>query len=162
MRVQWLFMVWISLVCAGACASQPGCYRTAEAAAAQTGVRGVDGFRLEARRRDVFSGAVWATVKSCAHPERPGVLVMAAWGDLGPPRVIAEGEKPGLVLVAGARVTIVERDEAIRIEMPGVAQGSGVVGDWVRVRLLTLSEDGGERFVDGIVRASGVVEVAAR
>jgi hypothetical protein len=46
--------------------------------------------------------------------------------------------------------------------MQCVAQGSGIVGDRVRVRLLTLSANGGEQFLDGIVRSSGVVEMEAR
>ncbi len=154
----WLVLV-LGGVCAGARASEPGCYRTAEAAAAQTGIRGVDGFRLEGRQRDVFSGAVWATVKSCAHPERPGVLVMAA-GEIGRVgRGAASPVEAPMVLVAGARVTLVETDDNVRIQMPGVAQGSGVVGDRVRVRLLALTAEGGERFVDGIVRGRDVVEM---
>ncbi len=148
-------------VCGGAWASEPGCYRTAEAAAAQTGVRGVDGFRLEGRRRDVFSGAVWATVKSCAHPERPGVLIVAG-GDAPRVRAAPRAETPAMVLMAGAKVTLIEQDDAVRIEMQGVAQGSGAVGDRVRVRLVSVGGDGEERFVDGIVRGRDLVEVAAR
>jgi flagella basal body P-ring formation protein FlgA len=67
-----------------------------------------------------------------------------------------------MVLMAGAKVTLIEQDVAVRIETQGVAQGSGAVGDRVKVRLVTLSAEGGERFVDGIVRASDVVEMVAR
>ncbi len=158
----WLsWAMLMSGVCGGAWASEPGCYRTVEAAATQSGVRGVDGFRLEGRQRDVFSGAVWATVKSCTHPERPGVLVMAG-GDLVRVAGATRSEAAAMVLLAGAKVTLIQRDEAVRIEMQGVAQGSGAVGDRVRVRLLALTADGSERFVDGIVRGSDVVEVVTR
>ncbi len=156
--VWWMLMAG---VCGGAWASEPGCYRTVEEAAAQAGVRSVDGFRLDGRRRDVFSGVVWATVKSCAHPERPGVLVMTA-EDVALAGVAMRTEAPAMVMTAGTKVTLIARDPVARIEMQCVAQGSGIVGDRVRVRLLTLSANGGEQFLDGIVRSSGVVEMEAR
>jgi flagella basal body P-ring formation protein FlgA len=67
-----------------------------------------------------------------------------------------------MVMTAGTKVTLIARDPVARIEMQCVAQGSGIVGDRVRVRLLTLSANGGEQFLDGIVRSSGVVEMEAR
>ncbi len=160
MKLQWVCVLLTAGICGGAWASEPGCYKTVEAAAAQSGVRGVDGFRLEGRRRDIFSGAVWATVKSCAHPEHPGVLIMTGGDTVRAAR--APRDTPAMVLMAGAKVTLIEQDVAVRIETQGVAQGSGAVGDRVKVRLVTLSAEGGERFVDGIVRASDVVEMVAR
>jgi hypothetical protein len=151
--------LWAGL-CAGAWASEPACYLTADAAAAQSGVRGVDGFRLEGRQRDVFSGAVWATVRSCAHPERPGVLVMGA-GEVGRPGPGKVAEA-GMVLVAGTKVTLTQNEGVVHIEMQAVAQGSGAVGDRVRVRLLTVSPEGGERFAEGVVRGGHAVELVGR
>jgi hypothetical protein len=151
----------MAVVCGSAWASEPGCYRTVEAAAAQSGVRGVNGFRLEGRQRDVFSGAVWVTVKSCAHPEQPGVLVMAGT-DATRVAALPRHEAPALVVLAGAKVTLIQRDDVVQIQMQGVTQGSGGLGDRVKVRLLALGNDGTERFVDGIVRGSDVVEVVAR
>ncbi len=159
LKCGWLMLM--AGICGGAWASEPGCYRTAEAAAAQAGVRGVDGYRLEGRRRDVFSGAVWATVKSCAHPERPGIMVIVS-GEAGRSGVALKHDAAAMILLAGSKVTLVEMDDFVRIEMQGVAQGSGALGDRIKVRLVAVSADGGERFVDGIVRGSDWVEVAAR
>jgi flagella basal body P-ring formation protein FlgA len=85
-----------------------------------------------------------------------------AGGDLVRVAGATRSEAAAMVLLAGAKVTLIQRDEAVRIEMQGVAQGSGAVGDRVRVRLLALTADGSERFVDGIVRGSDVVEVVTR
>lgn len=161
MRLRLLWLVVMTAAFGSSWASEPGCYRTAEEAAAQAGVRGVDGFRLEGRRRDVFSGAVWATVRSCAHPERPGVLVIAG-GEIGGAGVATRIDAASIVLRTGAKVTLIEHDELVRIEMQGVAQGNGILGDRVRVRLMALSSDRGERFVEGIVRGADVVEMVAR
>jgi hypothetical protein len=161
MRIVLSVLLTMAGVCGGAWASEPGCYRTVEAAATQSGARGVAGFRLDSRQRDVFSGAVWVTVKSCAHPEQPGVLVMVGT-DATRVAALPRHEAPALVVLSGAKVTLIERDEVVRIEMQGVTQSSGSVGDHVKVRLLALGNDGTERFVDGIVRGSDVVEVVAR
>jgi hypothetical protein len=160
-------LVVLVAVSSGAWASEPGCYRTAEAAAVQVGVRGVDGYRLEGRRRDVFSGAVWSTVKSCQHPEQPGFLVMASavvgrFGTAMSVGMASRSEALALVLLAGAKVTVVQTDDVVRIEMNGVAQGSGAVGDRIRVRIVTANEEAEERFVEGIVRGSDVVELVTR
>ena len=161
MRIGTVCVVLLALAYGAARASEPVCYRTAEAAAMQIGVRGVDGFRLEGRERDVFSGVIWATVKSCTHPERPGVLMMAT-GAPGRAGVKATSEPAAMVLKAGTKVTLIETDGLVRIEMPGVAQGSGSVGDRIQIRLLTLSGEGSERFVHAIVRGGDVVEGVTR
>jgi flagella basal body P-ring formation protein FlgA len=75
---------------------------------------------------------------------------------------VSRSEAASLVLVAGSRVTLIQKDELVRIEMQGVAQGSGSVGDRVKVRLLTLSEDGGEQYAEGIIRGKDVVEMVTR
>jgi hypothetical protein len=175
--------VGLAMVLVGACGcawgSEPSCYRSSAEAAAQTGVRGVEGYRLETVRRDVFSGAVWATVKSCGHPERPGVMLLASVGtglgggiSVGMARRSEIAADRVLVMLAGTRVRFVETDENARMEMSAVAQSSGAVGDRVRVRLLPVSSDGGsdgatswassERFATGIVRSRDLVEMETR
>ncbi len=177
MRVRMVGVVVISLlwgVNRAASASEPSCYRTAEGAATQTGVRGVEGFRLEAVRRDAFSGVEWATVRSCAHPEWPGTLVLGSAWTSGSRLAARRGEIGGaraLVLLAGARVRLVETSGNVKLEMSGVAQGSGAIGDRVKVRMMPVSGDGtdagtswggSERFLTGVVRSSELVEVEAR
>jgi hypothetical protein len=72
-------------------------------------------------------------------------------------------------MLAGSRVRLVQTSDKVQMEMSGVAQESGAVGDRVRVRLLPLSSDGAlgeqtswassERFATGVVRSRNLVEV---
>ena len=162
-----LLYILLVITVSSAAASEPACYSTADAAAAQLGVRGASGFRLQGRQRDVFSGAVWSTIQSCQHPEQPAFLVLSS-GESGSvkqnaPSVKLEGRhNPALILLAGAQVTLVQVDDVTRIVMAGVAQGSGAVGDEVRVRIVAPTTDGNERFARGIVRSSKVVEVVTQ
>jgi len=169
--MRWMVGVIAGMMACGvARASEPSCYRSAAEAAAQVGVRGVEGYRLEAVRRDVFAGTVWAIVKSCGHPERPGVMVLTSLGTgmasgVGMTRPASQA----LVMLAGSRVRLVQTSENVQMEMSGVAQGSGAVGDRVRVRLVPVSLEGGageqaswatsERFATGVVRSRDLVEV---
>jgi hypothetical protein len=177
MRVKVFGVLVISVMCGvlrTASASEPSCYRTAQGAAAQTGVRGVQGFRLESVRRDVFSGVAWATVRSCGHPEWPGTLVMLSAGNAGGALGALAGRRSevapraALVLLAGARVQLVETSGSVRMEMSGIAQSSGAIGDRIRVRMVPVSGDGtdvgsswsaSERFLTGVIRSAGLVEV---
>ncbi len=177
MRVRMVGVLVISVMCGvmrWAAASEPSCYRTVGDAASQTGVRGVQGYRLETLRRDAFSGVEWATVRSCGHPEWPGTLVMlSAWssgGGLAGRRSEIAGAR-ALLMLAGTRVRLVETSGNVRMEMSGVAQGSAALGERVKVRMMPVSGDGtdsgtswagNERFLTGVVRGSELVEVDAQ
>lgn len=165
MRSEILFRALIIVCWAGGCrASEPVCFRTPADAVAQTGVRGVSGYWLESSNRDVYADTVWAVVKSCEHPERPGVVVFGGSG-LGPatlPHAQAQSSRTRL-LQAGARVQVVINDGLARLEMSGIALAGGAAGDPVRVRLIPSSaEQGTEQFATGVVRGSGTVEVVAK
>ena len=62
------------------------------------------------------------------------------------------------VVVAEMVVRVVRIEDNLRLEMAGVAQGSGGVGDAVRVRVGAAGE---ERFVEGVIRGEGLVELGA-
>lgn len=180
MRAKWMVGATLISVCmtVGAVASEPVCYTTADAAARQSGTRGVQGYRLEGMSRDVFSGVLWATVRSCEAPERPALLVpvpggAVAWvapslslAAFGRVRLAQDKE---LAVRAGAKVQVRQLSENIRLEMAAIALGSAAVGDSVRVRLIPAgggdgnqagaSWGGGERFATGVVTARNVVEV---
>jgi hypothetical protein len=178
-RLGWAGVLFAVGLCIGsASGSEPACYATEDAAAQQVGVRGVEGYRLESLRRDVFSGAWWATVRSCQHPEQPARLVLAgrtgaAHGDVlnaTSVSVAAPAERPMAVL-AGRRVLAVEVGAMARLEMSAIAQSSGRVGDRIRLRLLAISDVGAdsagswsapERFAVGVIRSSEVVEMEAQ
>ncbi len=163
MRVGGLVLVTV-LGGAKAWGSEPVCFRSPGEAAAQNGVRGVTGYRLESERRDVLAGTVWAVVRSCEHPERPAALVLAgvsmrARGAAGG----ANDRGRSLALLAGAKVRVVLSDDVSRIEMNGLAQGSGAVGERVLVRLMPPNAEPGarEQFATGVVRGAGLVEVGS-
>ena len=172
MRVQAALMVVIFGVVGSASGSEPSCYGSAADAVAQVGVRGVVGYRLEGTRRDLFSGALWATVRACGHPERPALLVMASVGSEFAPGLARQAEIRANVVTAGSRVRLVESDGNVRLEVSAIAQGNAAIGDRIRVRLVPVSSDSGlsggtswtanEQFATGIVRSRDVVEMEAR
>lgn len=165
MRSEFLLGALVIVCWASGCrASEPVCFRTPADAAEQTGVRGVSGYWLESANRDVYAGTVWAVVKSCEHPERPGVVVFGGLGQR--PAMSAHAEvqssRPRL-LQAGARVQVVIDDGLARLQMSGIALAGGAAGDPVRVRLIPASaEQGTEQFATGVVRGSGTVEVMTK
>src|ERR1700722_19179609 len=65
----------ILLLGVGACSAEVTCFRTPAQAAVQVGQQEGGGYRLEFVRADVFGRRSWASVKSCAHPEWPAVIV---------------------------------------------------------------------------------------
>ena len=167
MRIWILLGLMVSLGSQRCAASEPVCFRTPAEAAEQAGVRGTSGYRLESVRRDVYAGTVWAEVRSCEHPERPGVLVLgrvgqsaAVTGTAALHAVQVAVAPRTLVLQAGARVRLVLDDGVVRLETGAIALGSGAVGDEVRVRIVPVSEGaGGEQIATGVVRGAGLVEV---
>jgi D-serine deaminase-like pyridoxal phosphate-dependent protein len=142
-------------------AAERVCFRTPAEAAVEAGVADVQGFRLEATRRDVLAGTVWATVRSCAHPGEParwvfaaGLSSLARHGSERPRTSIAEA-----VMHAGTRVTLLLHGANVQVEATAVALENGVVGDRVRVRIVGTSAEAGERIAEGVVRDAKVVEV---
>ena len=166
MRVRIGGMLLVALLgCAKAWASEPVCFRSPGEAAAQNGVRGVTGYRLESQRRDVLAGTVWAVVRSCGHPERPATLVLAGAAVVRPAGLAAgvNDASRSLALLAGTKVRVVVHDDVSRIEMNGVAQGSGALGERVVVRLVPANAEPGapEQFATGVVCGASLVEVGS-
>ena len=101
-------------------------------------------------------------MRSCAHPEWPAVIVPAGGrasldAYLSADKTVA---KMGhMDVLAGRPVRVVMADAVTRLEMNGVAQNSGRVGDTVRVRILTPGNSGEEHFVDAVVRSPDVLEM---
>ena len=62
------------------------------------------------------------------------------------------------VVAIGAVVRVVRADVNVRLEMAGVAQESGAIGDAVRVRVGSADD---ARFVQAVVRGDGLVELEA-
>lgn len=136
------------------------CFRTANEAAAQLGRPGTEGFRLDTLRRDVFSGLTWATVSSCEHPERPKITVSSHDGvQVAVQAVTQQQENRKFLVRAGMKVRLVRVEETMRLELEGVAQANGVLGDRVRVKILSPYGVGEEKFVTGLIRSSALLEM---
>lgn len=148
----------VMLVGVGSCWAEGTCFRTVGQAAVQVGEAEGGGYRLVFVRVDPFGGRAWAGVRSCEHPEWPVVLVA---GRLEPSQVTVGTGGPTMShpdVVGGRRVRVVQSDAMVRMEMDGVAMGSGRIGDRVWVRIL--GADGGSgRLELGLVQGLGKLEV---
>ena len=155
---------WMVLLMTGAAwASEPphGCFKSVAEAVAVTHAFNGDaaaGFRVETLRRDVLHGTSWATVRSCEHPERPAAVV--AVQSLKQERA---GQAVDVVSVpvvrAGSEVRLIRTESNARLEMRGVTQANGAVGDRIAVRVLRTSEDGAVQMVMAVVRSADVLEM---
>jgi hypothetical protein len=159
-------------------ASEPphGCFRSIAEAAQQThsldpanlGPNGPasGGFRLEELRRDRMLNKRWAIVRSCDHPERPAMTVAMGLDDASQP-VATQASEPlqapsytAPVVRAGATVRLVGGNGNLHLEMTGVAQSNGALGQQIQVRLvsLTTNNEAAARILTGTVRSAGVLE----
>ena len=157
--------------------SEFSCYLTPDAAAAQQGPRSTGGFRLERMRRDLFSGATWASIRNCDHPEEPARLL------LGPAdAAIVSGQTTTqlagsttsprtLLVLAGSSVKVFGGTDQFRIEVAAIALFSGAVGDRVRVRVCrgagsvlassNPNESETEHYLTAVVRERDLLEWVA-
>ena len=162
-KLWWFAMLGVSGM---AFASEPPrtCFRSVAEAVAQThlleGVR-TDGlgFRVEDLQRDVLHGRDWAMVRSCEHPERPAVAV--AVGRITPLPDAAPAHSKAPLVLGGVEVRLVRLEANSRLEMRGVTQAAGALGDTVRVRVLRVGEDQSaeERMVLAVVRGADLLEM---
>ena len=159
MRIWVLFLV--------GCCCLPGraetaCFHSVREAALQAGVRDGEGFRLEGIRLDRVGGGRWARVVSCLHVERPGIAVRLADDRVTVGGILPAASKlmsPGRTLVAiGSVVQVVRMEANVRLELVGVAQNSGSLGDAIKVRV---GAAGAEHFIAAVVRGEGLVELEA-
>jgi hypothetical protein len=159
------FMVFLMmLLSAGFARAEVSCFRTPAQAVAGVGEQEGGGYRLERVRRDAVGGKTWARVRSCAHPEWPGVVVRGLDGGLESStshgrddKAVANMGHPEIV--AGKRVRVVSGDAMVRLEMTGVAQSSGHVGELIPVRILAPGGDGAGRIERAVVRSAELLEL---
>lgn len=125
---------------------------------------GSAGYRVVARRWDAVLEKGWEVRQDCAHPEWPARAV-AVSGVVAVGEVVVRASEvvaPRPLLVrAGERVRLWERDAVVRIEMSGVAEASARAGERVMVRVTRQTEDAGLATEDvaGTVRGVGDVEM---
>jgi hypothetical protein len=156
------FIIPIALIVLGGnCRAESACFRSVGEAAAQSGQRDEGGFRVVEFRRDAFSQVMWAKVASCVRPEKPPVVVHAKLSGIALPDRPKPTQPSSLIpiVAAGAKVSIVRVEENLRFAMVGTALSSGFAGDRVRVRLEPLLDGAAEKFVVGVVRTDGALEM---
>ena len=156
-------MVFLVMVLsAGFARGEVSCFRTPSQAAAGVGEQEGGGYRLELVRRDAVGGRSWARVRSCAHPEWPGVVVHSALAPLVERHLDHEKAVLEMVcpeMIAGKRVRVVGGNAVVRLEMTGVAQSSGRVGELIQVRILAPGGDGEGRVEVAVVRSAELLEL---
>jgi hypothetical protein len=122
------------------------------------------GYRVERIQRDPVLKQTWAMVIRCDHPEWPAVALPLR--DSIIPSRLREHESArnipaSVVIRAGEIVRLWRQETSLRIEVAGISEGNGGLGDLIRVRLLRRNTDDQsleEQFA-GIVRGPSDVEM---
>jgi len=139
---------------------------TCTAAPVSQSASSITGYRIASIRWDPLLRQRWAKLVSCAHPELPAItMVMASLNQNGPPSVDAATTQQTAALFpavhAGDLVRLWRQEGNLRIETSGIAEGSGVTGSTIRVRLLRSGLEGQyrEQILQGIVHGPRDVEM---
>ncbi|WP_188553607.1 flagella basal body P-ring formation protein FlgA [Edaphobacter dinghuensis] len=148
---------------ASACAATPA------AAARLSGAKVVSppmpndkGYRVASVRWDPVMRQSWATIVSCGHPEWPSLSLRTAGTDPAVHGLSTQVREEGSPLVrAGDVVELWRQEDLLRIEVSGVAEQSGSMGETIRVRLLRRpgSSQSAEEQFSGVVRGRADVEM---
>lgn len=120
------------------------------------------GYRVASVRWDSVMQQSWATVVSCEHPEWPGISLRTSEADHTSSGLSAQVREEHIPLVrAGDVVELWRQEDLLRIEVSGVAEQSGSMGETIRVRLLRRqgSNQSSEEQFSGIVRGHADVEI---
>jgi hypothetical protein len=146
------------------------CYTTplmAIAAASVTSSSSISekrGYRVERIQSDPVLRQTWAMVSRCDHPEWPAVALPLRDSILRLRLREQERAKdvPGSVVIrAGEIVRLWRQEISLRIEVAGISEGNGELGDLIKVRLLRRNTDdqSTEEQFFGIVRGPSEVEM---
>jgi hypothetical protein len=168
---------WIVILSAcgisSTCFGQGACYSTPRAAIdssrpgsliSPASKRG--GYRVTSIQSDVVLGQRWALIASCDHPEWPA-LALQMYGSNPLPSTLSIRQTPqdGIsaipVVHAGDPVRLWKHEDLLRIEIAGISEESGSLGNKIRVRLLHRNTDDQamqEQF-SGIIRGPSDVEM---
>jgi hypothetical protein len=120
------------------------------------------GYRVASVRWDPVMRQSWATIVSCGHPDWPGISLRTGEADDAVHTVSAlVRDERSPVVRAGDIVELWRQEDLLRIEVTGVAEQSGSVGETIRVRLLRRagSNQSVEEQFSGIVRGRADVEM---
>ncbi|WP_433964759.1 flagella basal body P-ring formation protein FlgA [Tunturiibacter gelidiferens] len=122
------------------------------------------GYRVARIQSDPVLQQSWAMIIHCGHPGWPAVALPLHDSIL--PIQLREQESPNnipasVVIRTGEIVRLWRQERSLRIEVAGISEGNGGLGDLIKVRLLRRSTDDqttAEQF-SGIVRGRSDVEM---
>lgn len=160
----------LSLLGAGLSAfAATACVGTPEAAAKLAGSNASSsptpegkGYRVTNVRWDPVMRQSWATIVSCGHPEWPGFAMRTADAQRRSTGLSAEMHEDISPMVrAGDVVELWRQEDRLRIDVTGIAEQSGSIGQTIRVRLLRRQESSqsAEEQFSGVVRGRANVEM---
>jgi hypothetical protein len=168
---------WIVMLSACAISSRASelgaCYNTPRAAVDSSKPGSVispmsqgGGYRVMSVQSDVVLKQRWAFIARCDHPEWPvSALQISGFNSLLPPRESRQISLQGIsaipVVHAGDVVLLWKQEDLLRIEVAGISEESGGLGNTIRVRLLHKNTDEQsvhEQFT-GIIRGPSDVEM---
>jgi hypothetical protein len=124
------------------------------------------GYRVTKIQSDPVLGQRWAIIVSCGHPERPAFALPANGATSiktlqERSRSLTESVQTVPIVHAGDIVRLWRQESLLRIEVAGVSEESGGLGNTIRVRLLhgnTDDQSTPEQF-SGVVRGPSNVEI---
>jgi hypothetical protein len=124
------------------------------------------GYRVTRIQSDPVLGQRWAMIVSCAHPEWPAFALPTNGATTTKTRQVGdhsltESVKTAPIVRAGEVVRLWRQESLLRIEVVGVSEENGGLGNTIRVRLLRRNTDDQsipEQFF-GVVRGPSNVEI---
>lgn len=138
--------------------AQMTCSRTPELAAGGVPGRSTEfgesgGYRVVAVRRDLVGQGTWAEVRACAHPEWPAYIVPAS------AEAVPTQKRPlELAVRFGERVFVRQNTASARIQIVGIADRSGAIGDQIPISIASFGDQGMVRR-NAVIRGKGEVEL---
>lgn len=124
-----------------------------------------NGYRVTSVRWDPVLRESWATIVRCGHPEWPGFSLRVDEANRAPSKLGGnsgrETSSAVPVVRAGDVVQLWRQEDLLRIEVGGVAEQSGRLGETIRVRLLPRNGNNQsmEEQLSGVVRGRFDVEM---
>ena len=148
--------------------AQAECYPTPQAAIAgsQSTSSGVQndagGYHVVRTDTDSLLRRSWVTVASCDHPEWPAwILAASARPLIRPARLPSDSASSLVVIHAGDPVRLWRQEAFLRIQVAGISEQTGIVGQTIRVRLAAARDAGSSQPEErsGIVQGRSDVEM---
>ncbi len=129
-------------------------------------VEGLNGYRVSRIQSDPVLGRRWAMLISCDHSEWPVIaLPIDNAGIFNWPQcsqaAFSPDARPKPMVHIGEAIRAWKQENLLRIEIAGVAEESGVLGQKIRVRILrqALGEASPPEHLSGTVRGPANVEI---